>query len=201
MVHRARAAHTALVRRGVGEVEPAPRRTSRFPLVLSGGSEPERLLEKSTAGVRIGGEGMHGVEPLQGVVCGNLGVLGEQGRVVDRGHDETVCESLRVVERDPVLVAGDVPGGAEPTLPEVECGSRGDAPLNGVHHPRPRAAAPHAGILEEGDVAARAPLLVGVEEVIDQSGRPGCRLLHEPETEDAGVELTLPGASPVMHVT
>ena len=34
-------------------------------------------------------------------------MLGEQRRVVDRGHDEAVAETLRVLERDPVVVAGD----------------------------------------------------------------------------------------------
>ena len=177
----------------VVEVEPAARRASRLPFVGAGRRESQRLLQECPARIRFGGEGVHGVEPLQCVLGRYLRMLGEQGRVIDCGHDEAVSETLRVVERDPVVVAGEVLGpGSEPALPEVERVVRGDPPLNRMHHSRACTATPRAGVLEEGDVAARAPLLVGVEEVVDGRVVLIDRLLHEPEAEDAGVELHVP---------
>ena len=50
-----------------------------------------------------------------------------------------------------------------------------------------------ARILEERDVGARAALLVGVEEVVDGRVVLVDRLLDEPQTEHAGVEVDVPG--------
>src|SRR5262249_13763810 len=80
----------------------------------------------------------------------------------------------------------------QPFLPEVECLVGRDAPLDGVHHPRTRAAAPHARVLEERDVAPGRTLLVRIEEVIDGGIVLVDALLDEPETEDARVEVDVP---------
>ena len=61
-----------------------------------------------------------------------------------------------------------------------------------MHHPRACAAPARARILEEGDVGARAPLLVGVEEVVDGRVVLVDRLLDEPETQSPRIELDIP---------
>src|ERR671925_664867 len=79
--------------------------------------------------------------------------------------------------------------GAEPLRPEVERALGADAPGDRVDHPGPRPSAPGVRVLEEGDVAARAPDLVGVEEVVDGRVVLVDGLLDEPEAQRAGVEL------------
>ena len=93
---------------------------------------------------------------------------------------------------EPAVVGGtpeDRRLGPEPLLPERERVLGRDAPGDRVDHSRAGASAAHAGILEEGDVAARAPLLVRVEEVVDGRVVLVDGLLHEPEAEDARVEV------------
>ena len=58
-----------------------------------------------------------------------------------------------------------------------------------MHHAGAGPALGCAGVLEEGDVGAGAPLLVGVEQVVDGRVVLIDRLLHEPEPEHAGVEV------------
>ena len=77
----------------------------------------------------------------------------------------------------------------ESRLPEVERLLRADAPLHRVHHPRAGSTAPNARVLEERDVAARRSVLVRVEEVVDGRVVLVDRLLHEPQAEDARVEV------------
>ncbi len=92
------------------------------------------------------------------------------------------------------VVAPDCVGfGCEPELPEVECRVRDNAPLHRVHHPGACPTTAHARVLEEGDVAPGRPRLVGVEEVIHGGVVLVDRLLHEPESEDARVEVHVPG--------
>ena len=52
--------------------------------------------------------------------------------------------------------------------------------------------APRTGVLEEGDVGARTPALVRVEEVVDGRVVLVDRLLHEPQAEHPGVEVDVP---------
>ena len=59
--------------------------------------------------------------------------------------------------------------------------------------PRPGAAAAGVRVLEEGQVASGAPLLVGVEEVVDGRVVLVHGLLDEPEAEDANVEVDVAG--------
>ena len=58
-----------------------------------------------------------------------------------------------------------------------------------VHHPVAGAAAPDARVLEERDVGAGRPLLVGVEEVVDGRVVLVDRLLDEPQPQHAAVVL------------
>ena len=61
-----------------------------------------------------------------------------------------------------------------------------------MHHAGARPPAREARVLEEGDVGAGASLLVGVEEVVDGRVVLVDRLLHEPQAEDARVEVHVP---------
>ena len=194
VVHRSGAAEAALGRRLVVGVETAARGAARLPGVVARGDEPERLLEERTARVGRGGVRANGVEPLERVLGRNLGMLGEERRVVDGGRRRAGGGA----PRDPSNVtptSSRVDGvglRGEPALPEVERSVRADAPLHGVHHPRARAPAPDARVLEERDVAAGRPVLVGVEEVVDGRVVLVDRLLHEPEAENACVEVDVP---------
>ena len=62
-----------------------------------------------------------------------------------------------------------------------------------MHHPGAGLAAAGAGVLEEGDVCAGRAFLVGVEQVVDGRIVLVDGLLHEPEPEDARVEVDVPG--------
>jgi hypothetical protein len=119
----------------------------------------------------------------------NLGVLGEEWRIVDGRDHEALAEALGVVEGNARVVSGDVGLGREAMLPEVERFLRGDAPIDGVHHPGTGLAATHAWILEKRDVAAGCPGLVGVEEVVDGRVVLIHRLLDESEAQDTRVEV------------
>ena len=77
----------------------------------------------------------------------------------------------------------------EPVGPEVERGAVRDAEDDAVHHAGPGAAAAGARILEERDVRAGRAFLVGVEEVVDRRVVLVDGLLHEPQPEDARVEV------------
>ncbi len=120
-------------------------------------------------------------------------MLGSERRVVDGGDDEAVAQPLRILERNAGFVARDCFGlRDEAVFPEVERRIRRNTPLDGVHHPGSGPAAPHSRILEERDVTTRRPLLVGVEEVVHGRVVLVHRLLHEPEPENAGVEIDVP---------
>src|SRR4051794_18275092 len=61
-----------------------------------------------------------------------------------------------------------------------------------MDHPAPRLAGSRVRILEERDVRAGPPFLVGVEEVVDGRVVLVDGLLHEPQAEDARVEVDVP---------
>src|ERR671923_174587 len=82
--------------------------------------------------------------------------------------------------------------GGQAVGPELERLLGGDAPDDRVHHAGPCSPRRRARVLEEGDVAAGAPLLVGIEEVVDGRIVLVDRLLDEPEPEDARVEVDVP---------
>jgi len=124
---------------------------------------------------------------------GHLGMLGRERLVLDGGHHQAVAQPFGVVEAHSDVVAVDCLGlRGQAALPEVECSVRAHTPLHRVHHPRTRPPAPNAGVLEERDVAAGRPLLVRVEEVVDGRVVLVDGLLHEPEAEDACVEVDVP---------
>src|SRR5205085_346301 len=100
-------------------------------------------------------------------------------RLVRRGRDdEVVPQALRILEWD----------AAHPLPPELERLVGADAPDDRVDHPRARAAALRAGVLEERDVRAGTSGLVRVEQVVDGRVVLVDRLLDEAQAEAARVE-------------
>src|SRR5205814_7255548 len=144
----------ALPVRVVVRVEPAAPLTARLP-GLAVPRELERL-EEAAAPLRVARIGVDGVEALQRVLLRNLRVVGDQRLVVRLDRDQPVPQALGIGEREPasaVALARDSFVG-EPVFPEVDRLRRGDAPLDGVDHPRACSSGPRARVLEEGDVAA-----------------------------------------------
>ena len=77
----------------------------------------------------------------------------------------------------------------EPLFPEVDGLVGADAEDDPVHHSGAGAPAAGVRVLEEGQVAPGASLLVGVEEVVDGRVVLVHGLLDEPQAEDADVEV------------
>src|SRR5215207_2510036 len=73
--------------------------------------------------------------------------------------------------------------------PEVERCLTGYSPDDLVDHAVAGATGGGAGILEEGEVEARVRVLVAVEEVVDGRVVLVDRFLHQPQAEDADVEV------------
>ena len=121
-------------------------------------------------------------------------MLGDERRVGRVDDGELVPQSLRIFERHTVTPPGDGAGLArQALLPEVQRRVGANPPADRVHHPGARSSATRSGILEERDVAPRGPLLVGVEQVIDGRIVLVDGLLDHPQTEDARVEVDVPG--------
>ena len=189
MVDRARALHPALRRRRVVGVEASAPLTARLPAVVRG-LEGEPLLEQRAAALRIGAVCAHGVEALQRQLAGDLGMLGDQRLVRGVDHCQLELEALGIPEAQPVAVAlGGVALAAEPLGPEVERVRGRHAPHDPVHHPVAGPAAGGLGELEEGEVGARAPLLVGVEQVVHVGAVLVDGLLHHPQPHQPRVEV------------
>ncbi len=66
--------------------------------------------------------------------------------------------------------------------------------------PAPARPGSRAGVLEERDVGAGGALLVGVEQVVDARVVLVDRLLDQPQTQHARVEVDVARASPVIRV-
>ena len=115
-------------------------------------------------------------------------MVGDERLVGHVRDDELVLQPFGVGEDEGVPHALD----AEALGPEVESLHGADAPDDRVDHPRTGAAGHGARILEKGQVGARGPLLVRVEEVVDGRVVLVDRLLHEAQAEGAGVEVDVP---------
>ena len=101
-----------------------------------------------------------------------------------------MLEALGIGEAEAVAVALALgPLAGQPLGPEVERLGGRDPPADAVDHPVTGAPRRGARVLEEGDVRAGAALLVGVEEVIDGRVVLVHRLLHEPQSQYARVEV------------
>ncbi len=121
-------------------------------------------------------------------------MLRDQRRVRRLGHGQRVAQPFGILEPEAAVAAGKhVCLRPEPLLPEVERVLGSHPPLDGMDHPGPRAAPPHARVLEERDVAPGGTVFVRVEEVVDGRVVLVDALLHEPEAEHACVEVHVPG--------
>jgi hypothetical protein len=117
-------------------------------------------------------------------------VVCDQRLVVGGDDGDLEAEAFRVLEAEAGVgeLGRDVLG-CEPLLPELERLVGGYAEDDSVHHPRAGAPAAGVRVLEERQVTSRAPLLVGVEEVVDGRVVLVHGFLDEPEAEDAHVEV------------
>ncbi len=190
-------AHAALGGGLVVRIETASLFAASLPGAFTRGDESERVFEQFPALVRVSGKRAHAVESVQRelgrdfrVVCDERGVVGVDG-------SELVAQAFRVLEGQARLFSSDGAGlGTEALLPEPESLVGGHAPTNRVHHSCPCLPAACSRVLEEGDVAARASVLVGVEEVVHRRVVLVDRLLDEAEAENAGVEVDVLGRIP-----
>ena len=121
---------------------------------------------------------------------GNPGEVGEQRLVARIVHDELEVETLGIGEHERLLAALDaVHLRSETSLPEVERLLGPDPERDPVNHAVARSTGGRSRVLEERDVRPGAPLLVGVEQVVDRRVVLVDRLLDQPQSEDTGVEL------------
>ncbi len=187
-------------RRRRGRARPAARRTRRARRVSGhalprcsspAGTKPERLLEQS-AGSTFGEPRvrMHRVEALQRDARPESRDAPRGAARRRRRDDEPVAEPSGSSNVSAGVVACRLRLRArKPRLPEVERlapSRRATAPCAPS---RAGSAAPDARVLEERDVAARRSVLVRVEEVVDGRVVLVDRLLHEPQPENARVEV------------
>jgi hypothetical protein len=118
----------------------------------------------------------------------------DERRVGPIHDDELVRHALGIREAEAVARAlGGHALAGEPLLPEVERRGRGDARDDAVHHAGARSPGDRAGVLEEREVGTGAAQLVGVEQMVDARIVLVDRLLDEPHTEDASVEIDVAG--------
>src|SRR5919201_1973262 len=155
--------------------------------------EAQRLGQEAPALLRLERVRADRLEPLERVLARDLGVVRGQWLVVALDRAQLELEPFGIGKTKRAVLTRDRHAFvAEPFRPEVERVRRRDAPDDAVHHPRPRAAAADAGILEEGKVGAGAAGLVGVEEVVDGRVVLVDRLPDESEAELARVEVDVP---------
>ena len=197
MVHGSGALQPGLVRGRVVGPEPAAALAARLPSGARGGEprvvvggELKRLLEQRAARFGRLAVGAGGVKALQGELGGNLGMVGDQRLVLDLDHHELVPQPLRVGEvQPPVMQLEFGPVARKTLLPEGDRILGPDPPDDLVDHPRPGASLGHARVLEEGEVGAGVALLVGVEEVVDGRVVLVDRLLDQPQSHYARIEV------------
>ena len=187
--HRRRRAPAGARRRRTGRRASFPSLPVPSPVELN----PSDFLEQAPARIRAQRERAHPVEALQCVLGRDLRVLRDEGArpsCRDREHGDGGPRDPRTqtsCHRDDDRLS---PGRAAAPRSRARPPSRRAS--DGVDHPVARTPAAGAGILEERDVAPRAALLVRVEEVVDGRVVLVHRLLHEPEPEDARVEVDVP---------
>ena len=121
-------------------------------------------------------------------------MLGDERLVRGLDGGQLEVEALRILEAQaPRLAGGRDSLRAQALRPEAERLVGGNSPDDPMHHAGAGLAAPCARILEEGDVRARAAVLVRVEEVVDRGVVLVDRLLDEAEAEHPCVEVDVTG--------
>ncbi len=184
----------ALGRRRVVGVEAAALVAAHLPAPVGAAAEAERVAQQRLAALRRRAVGAHALEALQRVLARDVGRVGDQRRIGRGGDDELVLEPFRVGEAQRrVRPRGLDPGRGQPLLPEVDRGLRAHAPDDAMDHAVARAAWARARVLEERQIGAGRARVVGVEEVVDGRIVLVDRLLHQPQSQDADVELHVGG--------
>ena len=121
VVDRARALQPALVRRRVEAIARRGARRAAPSASVAGRLGAEQALEQRAGRVGVEAVRADGVEALERVLRGDLGMLGRQRLVGGRVDGELVTEALGVGEAQDVAVAlGRDALGAETLLPEVD---------------------------------------------------------------------------------
>ena len=194
VVDRSAAGPAGLGRRLVVGVQAAAALAARLP-ALARRLEAKRVLEQAAARVGLRRVGAHAVEALQRQLLGHLRMVGDQRRVGDGRDHQLVAEPLGVGEPQPPSPRSTAtPSAVEPLGPEPNRLLGGHAPGDPVDHAGPRPAGGGAGVLEEGQIGARASKLVRVEEVVDGRVVLVDRLLDQAQAQDARVEVEVASA-------
>ena len=189
VVDRAGAGDAQLQRRLVVRVPGAALAAADLPDRIAVRIEREHLLEERAARARVG-VCAHAVEALQRELARDLRMVGDQRLVGRRDDGKLEVEAFGIAEAQAAFAAVDVDAfGREPVLPELDRVLRGDAEDDAMHHAAAGPPRARVWVLKEGEVAAGAPLLVSVEEVVDGRIVLVDRLLDEPQAEDADVEV------------
>ena len=191
MVHDARALAPALGGRGVKrDPAAAPLPSQLEPILVTDAASAHQLLEHLRRGGGVRAVGADALEAAQRELGGNLGVHGDERRVVGGVGDQLVREALGVCEPQAGLIALERdPLRAEPAGPEVQRLVGRDAVDDAMHHAGAGAPGLRARVLEERQVSARPRVLVSVEQVVDGRVILVDRLGGQPQAEDPGVEV------------
>src|ERR1700694_4420209 len=138
----------------------------------------------------IGGESPNRMEPLDGHLGRDLGVLSDEGGIRCLDHPQLELEALRVGESQSSRLTFDSsPLWSQPVGPEFQRRFGGDAPDDSVHHPGTRLAPGSAWVLKKCQVGAGAGVFVGVEEVVHGGVVLVDALLDEAQTKYTGIEI------------
>src|SRR6266550_5702510 len=193
MVDRAGALDAELLRGLVVGVPRAALVAADFPDRVAVRVERERLLEEGAARAWIGVRA-HAVEALECELARDLGMVRDKRLVTRLDDGELEVEALRVGEAEAALAAVDRdPFAGQAIVPELDRVLGRDPEDDPVHHAAAGTAGTGVRVLEEGEVAAGAALLVRVEQVVDGRIVLVDGLLHEAQPEDAHIEVDVAG--------
>ena len=135
----------------------------------------------------------HGVEPLERMLGGHLRMLRRRAARPSTADTTSRWRRPSGSSKPTPSSSRDAPASADSRLSQ-----KSSAASEPTRHctvctiPAPARPRRDAGILEERDVAPGRPVLVGVEEVVDGRVVLVDGLLHEPQAEDARVEVDVP---------
>ncbi len=168
-------------RRVVEHVSPGATAVGGRPGVGTRLLEPEQVDQDRGGRRTVDRPGPDRVEAPNRMFGGHLGMERDQVGIRPVVDDQLVGEPLRVGEQESVALArGLDPGRLEPVPPPGDRVRRADPPDDSVDHPGAGHSRGGTGVLEEGQVEARAALLVAVEQVVDGGIVLIDRLLDQP---------------------
>src|SRR5713226_7261112 len=185
VMHRADPGPAALRGSNVVHVASGPTFPASLPRHVSDSREPQRALEQLAARFGIGGVRAHLFESLDRVLGRYLGMRRRQWGVSRLHHTKLQPKTLRVGEQKRSVRPHAI---AQASLPEVERVLGADTKDDPVNHAPPRSARTGPRILEEGQVQARAAVVVAVEKVVNGRVVLVDSLLDQPQSQRTGVE-------------